>query len=354
MITTIHHDMPLNVSKQIIKSIIGSLNATAIAYARGHLRFNAIENVAARKDEVPTIDDYNDAQNAIDEANTRNTEVAPGMGFNVEMQSGELAENLMRLRSFFAAWLEQHKAMQNDVPLSIAETVKFQMSRQPSNDDAMIEALALAVDIDPELLKHTKLKMEANDAADLKANAGKIITYLEAFEQYGKDEAGQVVCVTNDDDARIESMFATLPAHVQYKLMSAAIRAHDKAQEKALMALLRGKLDAAGDIKMVKAHRADLLTWLVTFSKAKRVQLDAYLERGGVLMEIEDRTIVTTNTVQTKHVGMGDVSDAARNTAQAPQAPIAPIGSCEVKHDAVTREPKVIGAPRRSKKAVTA
>lgn len=346
MISTIHHDLPLNVSKQIIKSIIGSLNATAIAYARGHLRFNAIENIVSRKeDEVPTIDDYNDAQNAIDEAVTRNTEVAPGMGFTVEMQSGELAENLMRIRSFFAAWLEQHKAVQNDVPLSIADTVKFQMARQPTNDDAMIEALAAAVDIDPELLKHTKLKMEATDAADLKANAGKIITYLEAFEQYGTDGAGHKVHVTSDDDARLESMFDKLPAHVQYKLMSAAIRAHEKAQEKALMALLRGKLDAAGDIKMVKAHRADLLAWLVTFSRAKRVQLDAYLERGGVLMEIEDRTIVTSNTVQSKHVGMGDVSDATRNMAQAPQAPLAPIGSCEVKHE-VAKPTKARRAPR--------
>jgi|GEM_PF-1907101 len=292
-ITTIHHNLPLNVSKQIVKSIIGSLNATAIAYARGHLRYNAIENIADRKD-VPTIDEYNDAQNAVEEANFRNTTVADGMGFEVQMQSGELAENFMRLRNYFAAFLAQHQATQNDVPLSIAETVKFQLTRPSQNNDDMIEALALAVDVDPEMLKAAQLKMVTDDTADLKANAGKVITYLEAFETYAKDEGGKQVPVCDEDEISIESMFDTLPAHVQYKLMSAAIRAHDKAVQKALMALLRGKLDAAGDSKMLKANRESLVAWLTTFSKVKRVQLDAYLERGGVLPELEDRTIVGT------------------------------------------------------------
>jgi hypothetical protein len=312
-ITTIHHNLPLNVSKQIVKSIIGSLNATAIAYARGHLRYNAVENIADRKDadNVPTIDDYNDAQNAVDEANFRNTTVADGMGFEVQMQSGELAENFMRLRNYFAAFLAQHQATQNDVPLSIAETVKFQLTRPAQSNDDMIEALAAAVDIDPEMLKAAQLKMVTDDTADLKTNAGKVITYLETFETYAKDEAGKMVPVCDEDEISIESMFDTLPAHVQYKLMSAAIRAHDKAVQKALMALLRGKLDAAGDSKMLKANRESLVAWLTTFSKVKRVQLDAYLERGGVLPELEDRTIV----------GAAPIVTSTSEAAPTPQAP---------------------------------
>jgi hypothetical protein len=286
-ITTVHHQLPTIVSKQILKSMIGSLNATAIAYARGHLRFNAVENIADRKEgEAPTIDDYNDAQNAVEEANFRNTVVADGMGFEVQMQSGELAERLMNLRNWYADQLVQLKSVANDEPLTIAETVKFQMDRQPDSNDTLIEALAAAVDIDAELLKAAQLKMVVDDAADLRKNAGKVITFLEQFQ-------GEQL-----DETEIEASFDALPAHVQYKLMSAAIRAHDKAQQKAMIALLRGKLDAAGDIKMLKGHRAELVLWLSTFSKVKRVQLDAYLERGGILPELEDRTIVGAEPVK--------------------------------------------------------
>ena len=328
-ITTIHHELPKVVSKQILKSMIGSLNATAIAYARGHLRFNAFENNStaaetrgykrpARDDEMH-IDDANDAQNAIAEAKFRDEVVTPGMGGEDIMPSGVLAEKLIRVREYYAVHLLQMQDQVNDVPLTIAETVKFQMDRQPDNNDTLIEALAAAVDIDPELLKAAQIKMTTDDAADLRANAGKVITYLERFQDVDLDERA------------VESLVDTLPAHVQYKLMSAAIRAHDKAQQKALIALLRGKLDAAGDIKLIKGHREDLLAWLTTFSKAKRVQLDAYIERGGTLMEIEDRTIVT--------------SESNKPSATAvPKSPMAPIGSCEVKHD----EPKVIGQARRA------
>ena len=318
-ITTINHNLPLNVSKQVVKSIIGSLNATAIAYARGHLRYNAVENIAnVKQNEVPTIDDYNDAQNAVDEANFRNTTVADGMGFEIQMQSGELAENFMRLRNYFAAFLSQHQATQNDTPLSIAETVQFQLTRPSQNNDDMIEALAAAVDIDPDMLKAAQLKMVTDDTADLKTNAGKVITFLEAFEAYAKDESGKQVPICDEDEITIESMFDTLPAHVQYKLMSAAIRAHDKAQQKALMALLRGKLDAAGDTKMIKANREQLVTWLTTFSRVKRVQLDAYLERGGVLPELEDRTIVggtksAVDKLLDKQVADGTVTQGERD-----------------------------------------
>lgn len=283
-ITSVHHNLPRIVSKQILKSMIGSLNATAIAYARGHLRFNAIEKIAEdTQDRVPTIDDFNDAQNAVDEAAFRNTVVADGMGFEVQMQSGELAERLMSLRNYYAELLVQMKDQANDAPLTIAETVRFQMDRQPDSNDTLVEALALAVDIDPAVLKAAKLKMINDDAADLRANAGKIITYLERFQGEHMDQA------------EAETMIDALPAHVQYKLMSAAIRAHDKASQKAMIMLLRGKIDAAGDIKLIKGNREELVAWLKTFSVAKQVQLDAYIERGGMLPELEDRTLVTSN-----------------------------------------------------------
>lgn len=328
MITTIHHNLPTNIAKQVVKSVIGSLNATAIAYARGHLRFNAVENIADRvQDRVPTIDDFNDAQAAIAESEQR-VEAAGDMGFEVQMQSGELAERLILLRNWFAAWLDQNKATQNDVPLTIAETIKFQITRPNTTSDEAIELLAAAVEIDPALLKAAQLKMVTDDTSDLKQNAGKVLTFLEAFRG------------DNFDERDVEQGFNALPAHVQYKLMSAAIRAHDKARQKALQSLLRGKLEAAGDIKLITGHRDELLAWLVTFSKAKRVALDAYMERGGQLMEIEDREIVTSNTKQPTNVGI-DMSKTSTYIAEAAKAPMAPIGSCDV-------TPKVIGKARRA------
>lgn len=332
MFSQLHHNLTPIISRQILKSLIGSLNATAIAYARGHLRFNAMENIAARKgkDEVPTIDDFNDAQAAIDESKFRNDVVAPSMGFATQMPSGDLAGNLMMLREFCAAQLEQLKVAATDVPLSIAETVKFQMDRQPDVNDARIEALAEAVEMDADTLKAANLQMIADDAADLRANAGKIITFLDKFGSVQLNEG------------EIESLFDKLPAHVQLKLVYAGVRAHDSATKKAMMALLRGKLDAAGDIRLIKAHREELMTWLRTFSIVKRAELDDYIERGGMLPDV-DNTLVTSNAPKTEAV------------ASIPKSQMAPIGSCEVKHvttvsgqSVEVNQPKSIGKARRA------
>lgn len=278
-ITTVHHDLPIEVSKSILKSMIGSLNATVIAYARMHLRYGPRD-----LPEVPTIDDANDEIAAVNEEIAR-AGITEDQGFNAQMPTLQLIQHLMELRDFFNDCLLQMQTTKNDVALTIAETVKFQLSRPSTTNDDMIEALAAAVEMDPEILKAAQLKMVNDDASDLKANAGRIVDFLGQYDN--------VYCWQDDSD--VEIVFSTLPAHVQYKLVFAALRAHDKAKQKAMISLLRGKLDAAGDIKMVSAHHADLVVYLTTFSKANRVELDAYMERGGTLPLLEDRTIVTSN-----------------------------------------------------------
>jgi hypothetical protein len=316
-ITTLHHDLPMNVSKQIIKSLIGSLNATAIAYARGHLRYNAVENIADYVSRCPTSTPSTRRRTMSKKNSSSNTVVADGMGFEVQMQSGELAENLMRLRGYFAAFLEQHKAQQNDVPLSIAETVKFQMSRPSTNNDDMLEALADAVDIDVDMLKAAQLKMVTDDVADLKANAGKVVTYLEAFESYDKDAAGHVVAVCVEDETSIESMFDTLPAHVQYKLMFAAIARprQGAAESRCRHSCVASSMQPATS-RCSRAIAPRLNAWLGTFMLAKRTQLDAYMERGGVLPMLEDRTVVTADT---KPLAAPQQAQAERSLRRAPR-----------------------------------
>lgn len=278
MITTVHHDLPNIVSKSILKSMIGSLNATAIAYTRMHLRYGVRE-----LPEVPTIDDLNDEIAAVNEEIAR-ASITSDQGFNPQMPTLELIQHLMSLRDFFNAQLVQMQSDKNDVALTIAETVKFQMGRPSTTNDDMIEALAAAVEMDPELLKAAQLKMVTDDAADLKANAGRIVDFLTMYDG-----------VSDLDDEAMEISFNKLPAHVQYKLYFAALRAHDKAKQKAMTSLLRGKLDAAGDIKMLQAHHAEITVFLNTFMHANRTELDAYQERGGTLPVLEDRTIVMAN-----------------------------------------------------------
>lgn len=303
-VSRVHHNLPTIVSKSIVKSMIGSLNATAIAYARMHLRYDR----KADTDDIPTIDKLNDEMAAVAEQIERQR-VAAEMGHAIQMPTAELIERLMALRSFYVDCLLQMKAASNDMPLTIAETLKFQMDRQPDSNDSLLVTLAEAVEIDVELLRAAQVKMLADDAADLRANAGRIADYLGQFcgtfegssaaiGANGKASAKSAVQMQTEyefDDDAVEANFAALPKHVQYKLIGAAIRAHDKSNTKALQQLLRGKLDAAGDIKMLKANRSELIVWLKDFTHVNQVALDEYVERGGMLPEIEDRTVVTSN-----------------------------------------------------------
>lgn len=279
MISQVHLNLPSIVSRGILKSMIGSLNATAIAYTRMHLRFGQRE-----LPEQPSIDDFNDEAAAVDEQIARDF-ATQQQGFNVPMATTTLIAHLMEIREFFVQRLAALQVDKNDVALTIPETVKFQMDRAPDANESLIAALATAVGIDPAMLKAAQLKMVTDDAADLKANAGKIIDFLGQYCDLG----------TEHTEGEIESIYNSLPAHVQYKLMSAAIRAHDKQQQRSMIALLRGKIDAAGDIKLLDGHRAELVVWLSTFSKAHTRELDEYLERGGTLPELEDRTLITSN-----------------------------------------------------------
>lgn len=282
--TTVHTDLPVSVAKGIAKALIGSLNSTAIAYARGHIRFSPTENILAGDEEkIPTIDDFNESLASID-AEHAHDKFASNAGLVTQMASGDIAHRLMHLRSFWCSFLLEHQVLDMDVPLSIADTLNFQMSRKPDQNEGALEALATACDIDPAILKAANLKMVTSDTDDLRNNAGKILSYLSLMTGAEHD--------IDSDEA--DSIFDELPAHVRFKLLFSALRAYDNATQTALKRLLRGNLDGAGDIKMLEGNKLALKTALFTFQAKHRLELDAYLERGGVLPELEDRTIVST------------------------------------------------------------
>lgn len=352
-ITTIHHDLFEDTSKSILSSILGSLNFRAIAYGRMALRSNALENgqrspeSAGYKrisgDEL-NIDDRNDADAAVAEAAQRE-EAAPDFGFNKQMLPSELACSMMALRDFFAdrVYAIGIKS-QRDTPGTIAETIEFQLNREPNSEaEAKAMAIAEALDIDPLMLKAAMLEDQTRDVNDLRINAGKIITYLERFAD----------SETSEVDA--EFIFDALPAQVQYKIIAKIIMAYEKQAKYQLIKLTRGNMDAASNYKMLKAKRAEAIVWLTTFGKAKRLELEEYMDRGGELPEFSD-TIVSSNDTQrapANNVVVGRNSQTtsaasarAKEDADAKEAAILARVAAEAKPN----EPKVIGAPRRGPK----
>lgn len=355
-VARVHHNLHSKLSMSVLKSMIGSLNATAIAYTRGHLRFSPKDQTPP-DDELNTIDKYNDGMNAIEEAIQRE-QASRDMGFNTQMNTGELIQRLMAVRAYFVEEIAKLAQTKNDVPLSIAETIQFQADRQPDDNASFIEALAIAIEIDPQILKDANLQKNMDDARDLRENAGRIFDHLSQYDlasptgdvksnytaaQFKKlpkalrtklEFADNVKGVEGFDVEAVDKNISELPKHVQYKLMFAAHRAYTKLESSTLTRLLRGggNLDAAVDFKLLKANRADIENQLHNFMHKHELELDAYVERGGQLPYLEDRTTLVS-------VSKPEPTRAAVN-AEAEQRISVSVGN----------EPKVIGAPRRSPK----
>lgn len=360
-VARVHHNLHSKLSMSIIKSMIGSLNATCIAYTRGYLRFAPKEQVNPA-DEVNHIDNYNDGMNAIAEAIQRD-QASRDMGFNTQMNTGELIQRLMAVRSYFAAELAQLAQTKNDVPLSIAETIQFQVDRQPDDNSSFIEALAIAIEIDPTILKEANIRKNMDDARDMRENAGRIYDHLSQYDlttstgdvksnytaaQFSKlpkamqkklEFAESMRGNEEFDTEAVDANIAALPAHVQYKLMFAAHRAYAKMETKTLTALLRGgNLDAATDYKLLKMNRADIENQLRSFYTKHEVELDAYMERGGSLPILEDRSTLVGSD---KPITRAAVNEQAAQLVQPIEQSAAAVAGVE---------PKVIGAPRRAPK----
>lgn len=348
-ITSAHHGVFEDVAKSILSSLIGSMNFRAVAYARMHLRMNALENgqrakeVAGYKrisgDEL-NIDDRADADAAIAEAANRE-QASPDFGFNIQMSPSELAKSMMILRDFFAQRIESIGIKsQRDKPGSIAETIQYQLDRG-LNGEAQTKAqlIAEALDIDPAMLSAAMLEDHTRDVNDLRANAGKVITYLE---QFGGNSDSDV------DETTAEHTFDALPAHVQYKIIAKVIAAYEKQAKYQLIKLSRGNMDAASNYKMLKSVREDAVVWLKTFSLAKRQELNEYLDRGGDLPEFSDE-VVTSNDARpnTQQSVVGMRAEQNTQAALARQSEDAAAREAEI---LAAREPKVIGKAQRAPK----
>ena len=271
--TAAFDDLPANARKTALKSVIGSLNSSIIGYVRTHIRSSRFENIS-REVTRPTIDDYNNAQAQIGEA-TADDRALNDMGLAHRVPAIEIARRLEVLRGWCTVKLADVAKGVNDVPLSIGNTLQFQLSREPNINAPALKALAAALELDVEALTAAKVKMHNDDLTELQDMAGQIETLIAEFPE------------SDDDEGIAEEAFEQLPVQLQYKLMATLTTACDKASARALQDLLRfNRIAAAGDIALIKGVCRQVNTWGSNFITKHESEINEYVDRGGRLAEM--------------------------------------------------------------------
>lgn len=268
--TTLVAQLPTQPRKQVLKSVIGSLNSSIIGYVRGHIRNSKYDNIS-RAAEEPTIDALNEALAEQAEA-LHDAQALRDMGLKTMMPAIEVAHRLEAIRCWAINELASMASHPADVPLTIKDTIDFQLKREPDINEPALKALAQAINIDLEAIKAAKLKMYADDRAELLDMSGQILDTIGSLDVDG----------IAADDACDE-----LPAHLRYKMLAVLAQAIEKSGDKALASLLRyNRLESAGDITLIKATHASVYAELRTLYKQETESLNDYVERGGRLIEV--------------------------------------------------------------------
>ena len=272
--TAVFEALPINARKSALKSLTGSLNSSIIGYVRTHIRQSRYENVS-REPSAPTIDTFNDAMSQIDER-VADQRALNDMGLAQQVPAISTAHSLELVRNFCVMQLADIARTPNDTPLSIDDTLNFQLSREPNINEPALKALAAALDLDVDALKAAKVKMFNDDRTELVDMRDQIADIVREFDIDG--------C---EDEEHVEAAFAALPAQLQYKLMATLTTSLKKSSERALQDLLRfNRIAAAGDIQLIKAVCKEINAWGRNFAVSHSVELDAFIERGGQLAEM--------------------------------------------------------------------
>lgn len=270
-LTSVLQALPIVARKQVVKSMIGGLNASIIGYVRGHIRNSKYNNIS-RTGETPTIDAFNEAMAEHNEFEA-DKQAMRDMGLVVQISAIDAAERLDKLRHGLIEILVDLKTLPSDVPLTIPDTVKFQLSRAPNINEPVLKAIAQAINTDIEILRAAKVKMHNDDRSELLDAKDQVIDMIASFSH---------IDVTEIDDA-----VAALPVFMQYRVINSLSNAVKKAGNKALESLLRfNRLESMGDIALIKGAHAELYVQLRAFAEANMVELEEYTERGGQLAEI--------------------------------------------------------------------
>lgn len=270
MFINIIEQLPVRPRKQVLKSLIGSLNSSIIGYVRGHIRNSKYEN-ASRDGQEQSIDKYNEAMAAQLE-HVADAQALKDMGLNVTMEPLDVARHLEAIRGWAIESLVDMASHPNDVPLTISDTIKFQLNSEPNINEPALKALALALQMDLEALRAAKVKVLQDDRDELLDMSGQIIDLAEHL---------------GVDSMEAEEAFSGLPVQIQYKLAATLANGIKKSGDSALAALLRyNRLESAGDITMIKDAHRQVYDWIKAFTQTNLVALTEYQDNGGKLAEV--------------------------------------------------------------------
>lgn len=262
--------LPTQPRKMVLKSLIGSLNSSIIGYVRGHIRNSRYENVSRAPTE-PTIDVFNEAL-AEQQESLHDARALKEMGLDAVMPAIEVAHKLETVRCWAIEELTSLATHPADVPLTIKNTIEFQIKREPDINEPALKALAQAIQVDLDALKAAKVKMHQDDRDELIDMQGQIIDTVSDLDIEGID---------------VEDAIDSLPVHLRYKLMATLATSIKKAGDKALQSLLRyNRLESAGDITMIKATHAEVYAAIQELTNKEAVSLGEYQDRGGRLVEV--------------------------------------------------------------------
>lgn len=262
--------LPTQPRKLVLKSLIGSLNSSIIGYVRGHIRNSRYENVSRAPTE-PTIDAFNEAL-AEQQESLHDVQALKEMGLDAVMPAIEVAHKLETVRCWAIEELTSLATHPADVPLTIKNTIEFQIKREPDINEPALKALAQAIQVDLDALKAVKVKMHQDDRDELIDMQGQIIDTVSDLDIEGID---------------VEDAIDSLPVHLRYKLMATLATSIKKAGDKALQSLLRyNRLESAGDITMIKATHAEIYAAIQELTNKEAVSLGEYQDRGGRLVEV--------------------------------------------------------------------
>lgn len=254
----------------LYQSIIGSLNISIVNALKIHYR-----KVEREVPTEPTIDTYNEAIAAINEA-LENDAARYEQGFERTTDHFALAESFIEIRKFFCIELDALEAeeqrikgmkLANSGGMPIAMTLKTLL--QPQRPDInTIKAEAHALEIDPEHLMAAKLEASTRDAAELAKHASSILfTAKDLHDQ--------------DYDADPDTAFDALPVQYQVRLIAAVLRAFEKRAIRATNAFVQTKkLDALGEYKLLVGRRKELIEDAHAFCRQRSDKINRLIDEG--------------------------------------------------------------------------
>lgn len=263
--------LPLRAKKQVLRSLVASLNQSIIGYARSHIRDMKYAPVS----EVPTNDLRNEQLAEADET-------AQTARFMTDAGQAPRIEPLVQCQrvTILRNWLAEQIMItdgynpQYDAPFNVANSLAYQIDRAPSTDESAILKLAESTGIAVERLRRAGVTMHDDERTDLIKNSNRILAV------YDDCSASEPLL----DEAQVEALIDELPVQLVYKLgikiNTLLIAASDRAVELMLKPQQRGSKEAAGDVKLIDVARAEHFKLLTAFDKQHAAELDAYAERG--------------------------------------------------------------------------